>query len=239
MVRLGEDDGLGVFFLWLCLFECTTTAASSVDCWCSDKNNYSLCAATRLPFILEIIHTHTHTVSKSNILLEKWSSNRQPQLCVCVSVSVIVPIHSTVYMWHMSCFHACDGEICAPTYLRLENSSSHAGRPEWFPPMWTAEYLMGSSVFSKGSSSNSSRKQFCLNTTYIGQNPSRHLIGAVRETAIVEVFYSSIKSQREFPAFLKNNSRSSRILFVLKWELSLANLQPLSASTTPWQRHAS
>lgn len=198
-----------------------------------------LCSNSPAIHIGNNTHTHTHTVSKSNILLEKWSSNRQPQLCVCVSVSVIVPIHSTVYMWHMSCFHACDGEICAPTYFRLENSSSHAGRPEWFPPMWTAEYLMGSSVFSKGSSSNSSRKQFCLNTTYIGQNPSRHLIGAVRETAIVEVFYSSIKSQREFPAFLKNNSRSSRILFVLKWELSLANLQPLSASTTPWQRHAS
>lgn len=42
----------------------------------------------------------------------------------------------------------------------------------------------------------------CENTANIGQNPTRHLIGAIREAAIVEAFYSSIKPLRDFPAFL-------------------------------------
>ncbi len=78
-------------------FACLSAAASSVDCWwCSDKNNYSLCAA-QLPAIHgENSATHTHTQYQRVTFCWKneavWGSHGSAYLwSIC----------SCVYAWHM------------------------------------------------------------------------------------------------------------------------------------------
>lgn len=207
-VRPGEDDGLVVFFFPLTL-----------PVWVQQPPPWTVGGVqtrTITPFVLlnspaihrgNSAHTHTHTHSikewhSAGKMKQYQAAATQRLLCVsvylwsCLSVSVFMRDTCSAFMHVM-------GSFSGPTHFLLENRQQSCRQAWVFPPMWTVEYLMGSSVFS--ASSSSGRSSFVW--TYIGQNPTRHLVGAVREAAIVEVFYSSIKSRRDFPAFFNNSTR--------------------------------
>lgn len=77
----------------------------------------------------------------------------------------------------------------------------------------------------------------CENTANIGQSPTRHLVGTIREAAIVEAFYSSIKPLRDFPAFLTATTRESDSSNSTRPNKNFAHTHLLPVA--PWQRVAS
>lgn len=52
------------------------------------------------------------------------------------------------------------------------------------------------------------QRQLCENAAHIEQTPTRHLVEAISEAAIVKSSDSSLKSLRGFLAFLKNHNKS-------------------------------
>lgn len=123
-----------------------------------------------------------------------------------------------------SFFMQCDG-------LNLLSSSktSSSRHAQVFPPMWTAEYLMESSLFSASSS-------FVYRT-----KPHQASPRSCQETAIVEVFHRSIKSRRDFPAFSNNSPRIWLTTLYDGFRSSVENFPPLLSffilhllSLAPW-----
>lgn len=74
------------YWSFSCDFACSSAAAVLLVVFRAEQLP-PLCCSTPLLFIE---HTHTHTLSKSDILLRKWSRIRQPQLSVCSCVSVFL-----------------------------------------------------------------------------------------------------------------------------------------------------
>lgn len=130
---------------------CLSAAASCW--WCSDKNNYPLCAA-QLPCYSSGERVHTHSIKRLHSAA-KMKQAATTQCLLCVSVCLWSCPFVPVFM-RDTCSTFTRGTQNFSTYLPLENQHQPQRQAWVFPSMWTAEYLMGSSVFSASSRCRSS-----------------------------------------------------------------------------------
>lgn len=100
-----------------------------------------------------------------------------------------------------TCRSLRDVRACFGPNQLCSSSSSHADRLVSFRPcellniLWEVLSLV----------------QLCENTAYIGQNPTRHLLGAMREAAVVAVFYSSINRQGTLLPYLTAHNQHNQL----------------------------